>query len=254
MKRIIYGINPVAEALCSRLAGKNAAAGIERILASSRRRDKSADGIMKKARAMNVEVKAVSDEELSTLCKTRAHQGVVALMKGGYPYRSLDDIITAWRKSGEKAFFLLLDEVQDPMNMGAVIRSANLAGVHGIVVPKDRASEVTPTVTKASAGATEHTAIVRVTNLKNTIKRFKDEGVWVTGIEAGSEETIYQTDFTGDVAIVVGSEGRGIRRLVKESCDFCAHIPMRGQVNSLNAAQAGTVTLFEVYRQRDYSE
>jgi 23S rRNA (guanosine2251-2'-O)-methyltransferase len=162
----------------------------------------------------------------------------------------LDDLIQAWKKSKRPAFFLILDSIQDPQNLGSLIRTAEAAGAHGVVIPKDRASEITPTVVKASAGATAHVSIAMVTNLVNAISTLKDEGVWVAAIEADASQSIYNTDFKSDTAVVIGSEGAGIRRLVKKTCDFSVAIPMSGKVNSLNAAQAGAVTMFEILRQR----
>jgi 23S rRNA (guanosine2251-2'-O)-methyltransferase len=154
------------------------------------------------------------------------------------------------QKSMSLAFFLVLDSIQDPQNMGSLVRTAHAAGVHGVIVPKDRQSSVTATVVKASAGATEHIPIARVTNLAQTLERLKKENVWVLAVETGCKEDIFTSELKRDLAIVIGSEGKGIRRLVRERCDFCVTIPMAGKVNSLNAAQAGAVALFEARRQR----
>jgi len=246
--RIVYGINPVREAI--RAGGGN----IERIIASGHRRDRTLDAVLREALSMNLRVERVAPDELVRLCGgAQRHQGVAALMKGGYGYRSLEDLIASWKGGGEKALFLMLDSIQDPQNMGALIRSAHSAGASGVIVPKDRSSEITPVVAKASAGATEHTAVARVTNLRNAIKLLKERGVWVIGVEADSGRSIYEADLTTDVAMVIGSEGSGIRRLVREECDYCVSIPMKGRVGSLNAAQAGTVALFEAMRQRGFS-
>lgn len=147
---------------------------------------------------------------------------------------------------------LILDSIEDPQNLGSLIRTANSAGVHGVIIPKDRASSVTPTVVKTSAGATEHTMISQVTNIAQTIEMLKKQGIWVIGIEGDAKQSIYKTDFNIDVAIVIGGEGKGIRRLVKEKCDFLASIPMNGQVSSLNAGVAGAIAMFEVLRQRGF--
>ncbi|MFQ5735991.1 MAG: 23S rRNA (guanosine(2251)-2'-O)-methyltransferase RlmB [Thermodesulfobacteriota bacterium] len=240
--RIVYGINPVTEAL----RGK----GVERVVVASQRADRAARNVIEAARARKVEVARASRDELTRLAGTSAHQGVVAVMSVEFAYADIEDLIAAWRSSGERALFLLLDSIQDPQNFGSLVRTAHAAGVHGIVIPKDRASEVTPVVVKASAGATEHTPIAREVNLVRAIERFKRENVWVAGIEADSRQTIYEADLDRDLAIVVGSEGRGIRRLVRESCDFCLSIPMAGSINSMNAAQAGAVAMFEARRQR----
>ena len=292
--RIIYGINPVTEAI---KAASNGAYSIDRVVACEKP-GKSGGGAIDKvlalARKCGVRVESVSPKRLDELSTTAgggpdrqvhserkvAHQGIVALIKGGFPYRDLDGLVSAWRRSNGPALILLLDSIEDPQNMGTLIRSAHCAGVDGVVITKDRSAEVTPTVVKASAGATEHTPIARVTNLVRALKGLKDEGVWTIAIEAraieagaieaggieaggigaagmgageketGFGKTIYECDLASDIALVIGSEAKGIRRLVKKECDIQAGIPMRGRLNSLNAAQAGAVVLFEALRQR----
>lgn len=241
--RTIYGINPVTEALRS---GKK----IERVIVISSRRDKAVASIMKAAGDRGIEVVSAPEEELRRVAGTEKHQGVAAVLPGDFAYRDIEDLIAAWKASSEQAFFLILDSIQDPQNLGSLVRTANAAGVHGIIIPKDRSSEVTSTVVKTSAGATETTPIARETNITRAIERLKEEGVWVAAIEAGCRDTVYGADLDRDLAIVIGSEGRGIRRLVRESCDFCVSIPMYGEISSLNAAQAGAVALFEARRQR----
>ncbi|CAG1066143.1 23S rRNA (guanosine-2'-O-)-methyltransferase RlmB [uncultured bacterium] len=241
--RTIYGINPVTEAL---RAGKN----IDRVVVSDTRADKAVASIIKAAADRGIEVKRAPDEELKRISKTEKHQGVAAVIAEDFKYRDLEDLIAAWKESGDQAFFLILDSIQDPQNLGSLVRTANAAGVHGIVIPKDRASEVTATVVKTSAGATEVTPIARETNITRAIERLKEEGVWVAAIEAGCRDTVYSADLDRDLALVIGSEGRGIRRLVRENCDFCVSIPMYGEISSLNAAQAGAVAMFEARRQR----
>ncbi|MBI2400123.1 MAG: 23S rRNA (guanosine(2251)-2'-O)-methyltransferase RlmB [Deltaproteobacteria bacterium] len=241
--RTIYGINPVTEAL---RAGKN----IDRVVVSDTRGDKAVALIMKSASDKGIEVKRAPEDELRRISKTEKHQGVAAVLAEDFRYRDLEDLIAAWKESGGQAFFLILDSIQDPQNLGSLVRTANAAGVHGIIIPKDRASEVTATVVKTSAGATEVTPIAREVNISRAIERLKEEGVWVVAIEAGCRDTVYSADLDRDIAIVIGSEGRGIRRLVRENCDFCVSIPMYGEISSLNAAQAGAVALFEARRQR----
>lgn len=241
--RTIYGINPVTEAL---RAGKN----IDRVVVSEARADKAVASIIKAATDRGIEVRRAAEEEVRKLAKTDKHQGVAAVIAEDFMYRDIEDLIAAWKESGDEAFFLILDSIQDPQNLGSLIRTANAAGVHGIIIPKDRASEVTSTVVKASAGATEVTPIARETNITRAIERLKQEGVWVAAIEAGCRDTVYDADLDRDLALVIGSEGRGIRRLVRESCDFCVSIPMYGEISSLNAAQAGAVAMFEARRQR----
>lgn len=241
--RVVYGVNPVREAL----KGKGA---IERVVVSRDRKDRAAQDVALAARKRNVEVASVAREELDRLAGTANHQGVVAVFAGEFAYSDIDDLIAVWKKSKERALFLVLDSIQDPQNLGSLVRTAHASGVHGIIIPKDRACEVTPAVVKTSAGATEHTPIAREVNLVRAIEKLKAEGVWAAAIEADCRDNIYLSDLDRDLAIVVGSEGKGIRRLVRESCDLCLSIPMAGLVNSLNAAQAGAVALFEARRQR----
>ena len=241
--RTIYGINPVTEAI---RAGKN----MDHVIVSASRSDKTAVSIMKAATDAGIEVRRAPEEELRRLTKTDKHQGVAAVLAEEFRYSSFEDLIDAWKQSGSQAFFLILDSIQDPQNLGSLVRTANAAGVHGVIIPKDRASEVTSTVVKTSAGATEVTPIAREVNITRVIERLKEEGVWVVAVEGGCAETVYSADLDRDIAIVIGSEGRGIRRLVKENCDFCVSIPMYGEISSLNAAQAGAVALFETRRQR----
>lgn len=242
--RVIYGINPVMEALKS---GRDT---LEKVFVARGRADRTVQAIIDTARARGVSIERRSPGELEGLSQTPRHQGVVAIIAGQFRYSDIHDAIEAWKASGQHAFFLILDSVQDPQNLGSLIRTAHAAGVHGVIIPKDRAAEVTPAVVKASAGATEHTLIAREVNISRAIETLKEQGVWVAAIEAGCEEELYSTDLSHDIAVVIGSEGHGIRRLVRESCDYCLSIPMAGKVNSLNAAQAGAVAMFEIRRQR----
>ncbi len=244
--RIIYGINPVKEAL------KASPESIERVLISKERAFGTGD-IIKAAQAKNIEVRRLPQKELAALAGTQKHQGVAASIIGEFRYKDIEDLISSWKIAKEPAFFLVLDSIQDPQNLGSLIRASVAAGVHGIIIPKDRACEVTPAVVKASAGASEHALIAREVNLTRAVERLKEEGVWAAAIEAGCKDDIYKTDLKRDLAIVVGSEGKGIRRLVRESCDFCVSIPMSGALNSLNAAQAGAIAIFEARRQRLYA-
>lgn len=241
--RIVYGINPVLEALRSNGA-------LERVVVSKDRKDRAAADVAAKARERKVDVVMVAREELDRLAGSTNHQGVVAVFAGEFVYSDMEDLIAVWKRSGESALFLVLDSIQDPQNLGSLVRTAHASGVHGVIIPKDRACEVTPVVVKASAGATEHTPIAREVNLVRAIERLKAEGVWAAAVEADCKDNIYRSDLDRDLAIVVGSEGKGIRRLVRESCELCVSIPMAGVVNSLNAAQAGAVALFEARRQR----
>lgn len=241
--RIIYGINPIIEALNSHPEY------FKDILIVRGRGGKAGEEIKGLASKNGIRCRTVEKEEIERLIKTPHHQGVAAML-AEFRYAEIEDIITKWKSSGEKAFILILDCIQDPQNFGSLIRTANAAGVHGIIIPKDRAAEVTPAVVKASAGAVEHTLICRVTNIVNAINMLKEAGIWVVGIEAESKQDIYSFDMDTDLAIVIGSEGKGIRRLVKEKCDACLSIPMKGDISSLNASVAGGIALFEVLRKR----
>ncbi len=244
--RMIYGVNPVMEAI------KASPGNIDRLLVSEQRSDRTVAGILRAAKTLNIEVKKVASAELDRLAGKVRHQGVAAVISGEFKYREIEDLIEAWKETGKPAFFLILDSIQDPQNLGSLIRTSSAAGVNGVIIPKDRACEITPAVVKASAGATEHMLVAREVNLVRAVERLKEENVWVAGVEAGSSESIYGMDLNRDLALVIGSEGKGIRRLVKESCDFTVSIPMEGNLNSLNAAQAGAVAMFEARRQRSY--
>ena len=241
--RIIYGINPVLEAL------KSHPEYFKHILIASGRVGQAAEKIKKLAEQHGIQRKSVTKEDIERLVKTPHHQGVAATLSE-FKYAAIEDIVEKWKSSDEKAFILILDCIQDPQNLGSLIRTANASGVHGVIIPKDRAAEVTPTVVKSSAGAVEHTLICRVTNISDTILRLKEAGLWIIGIEAGSSQDIYSFDMNTDLAVVIGSEGKGIRRLVKERCDVCLSIPMKGAISSLNASVAGGIALFEVLRKR----
>ncbi len=247
-KRIIYGINPVREAMRS-------GAEIDRLLvlpgpSGSRRSAGALEDLVKQARAHAIRVETAEAAELKRISGTENHQGLVAVMRHGFKYCDLEDIIKCFKESNEKALILILDSIEDPQNMGTLIRSAEASSVHGVIIPKDRSARITGTVSKASAGAIEHVRIHIATNINSAIKRLKEVGVWVVALEADSENSISNIDLDMDVALVIGSEGKGIRRLVKENSDLCASIPLSGKTGSLNAAQAGTIALYETRRQR----
>lgn len=209
--------------------------------------------ISEKAKRQSVPVQVAPRHELDRLAGSGEHQGVVAQV-ADYPYSSVADIMNLARQRGESPFLLLLDSLQDPQNFGSLLRTAEAVGVSGVVIPKRRAVEVTPAVVKASAGAVEHLEVAQVANLVQTIESLKREGVWVVGVEASGQQLYDQADLTGPIAIVVGGEGAGLGRLVRESCDFLIRLPMRGRVTSLNAAVAGSIVLYEVWRQRKAKE
>jgi len=242
--RMIFGVNPVMEAI------KAGPGNIDWLLVSESRSDKTVVEILRAAKARDIGVRKVASAELDRLAGKVKHQGVAAVISGEFKYRDIEELIDAWKATGKPAFFLILDSIQDPQNLGSLIRTAVAAGVQGVIIPRDRACEITPAVVRSSAGATEHMLIAREVNLVRAIERLKHDNVWVAGVEADSKESLYGMDLLRDLALVIGSEGKGIRRLVRESCDFTVSIPMEGSINSLNAAQAGAVVMFEARRQR----
>ena len=196
-----------------------------------------------------VPFRSLEREELDELCEGGNHQGV-AVRTGGFPYISLDQVIHDV-KEDESALVLLLDHIEDPQNVGSLLRTADAAGVTAVLIPEDRASGVTPGVVRASAGASEHMRVAKVVNLVRAMKELQECGAWITGLDFGPDAKPYTAvDFKGRVGLVVGSEGNGLSRLVRETCDFIACLPMKGRVASLNAGVAGAIALYEVVRQR----
>ena len=191
----------------------------------------------------------VDRRKLDAISETGVHQGVIA-QAAAHEYVSIDDILQVARDRGEQPLILVCDGLTDPHNLGAVIRSAETAGAHGVVIPKRRSVGLTATAAKASAGAIEHIGVARVTNLAAAIDELKENGVWVFGADAGGDKQLYEADFAGAAAIVIGSEGNGLSRIVHDKCDFIVSIPMKGKVNSLNASAAAAVLLYEAVRQR----
>ena len=206
--------------------------------------------VARAAATAGVPVRLRDRPDLDRLAGTSHHQGAVLRVEP-FAYQDLEDLLGRWRNSGERAFFLLLDGITDPHNLGAILRSAEAAGCHGVVVPKDRSCPITPVVDKASAGALAHLPLAQVTNLARTLEELKREGVWIYGLAGDDGATpLYGVDFCGDVALVLGSEGEGLRPNVRRHCDGLAALPMAGAVSSLNASVAAGVALFEVVRQR----
>ena len=204
--------------------------------------------VKREAQKRGTPIKYVSRERLDQLSATGKHQGVIAY-GAAYEYAQVEDILQAARDKGEPPFLFLLDNIEDPHNLGAIIRTANLAGAHGVIVPKNRAAGLTATVAKTSAGALNFTPVARVTNLVQTMEALKKEGIWFVCADMGGTR-MYDLDLTGPVGLVIGSEGEGVGRLVKETCDFVASIPMKGQISSLNASVAAGVLAYEIVRQR----
>lgn len=210
------------------------------------------DGIMntisREAGKGDTIINYVAKERLDQMSSTGKHQGVIA-QAAAYEYAELEEIFAKAEEQGEPPFIFLLDEIEDPHNLGAIIRTANLAGAHGVIIPKRRAAGLTATVVKASAGALNYTPVVKVTNLAQTIEELKKRGLWFVCADMGGE-TMYRLNLTGPIGLVIGNEGEGVSRLVKEKCDYIASIPMKGNIDSLNASVAAGVLAYEIVRQR----
>lgn len=204
--------------------------------------------IIREAKKTDTIIRYVDREILDRLSKTGHHQGVVANAVA-YDYAEVEDILNAAREKGEPPFVFILDGIEDPHNLGAIIRTANLAGAHGVIIPKRRAVGLTATVAKTSAGALNYTPVAKVTNLSATIEELKKEGLWFVCADMGGE-TMYNLNLTGPIGLVIGNEGEGVSRLVKEKCDYVASIPMKGNIDSLNASVAAGVLAYEIVRQR----
>ena len=202
--------------------------------------------IAREARKTDTIINYVSKERLDQLSETRAHQGVIAQV-AAYEYATVEDILAKAEEKGEPPFIFLLDNVEDPHNLGAIIRTANLAGAHGVIIPKRRAVGLTSTVAKTSAGAINYTPVAKVTNLVRTIEELKEKGIWFVCADMGGD-TMYQLNLTGPIGLVIGNEGEGVSRLVREACDFTASIPMKGDIDSLNASVAAGVLAYEIVR------
>jgi 23S rRNA (guanosine2251-2'-O)-methyltransferase len=208
----------------------------------------SINKILGMAKDKNIIVQEVDKKKLDSMAGGNAHQGVVALVTG-FEYSTLDDILKLAKSKEESPFVVILDGIEDTHNMGAIIRTAESAGVHGIVIPKRRSAMVNQTVYKASAGAVEHMLISNVTNISSTIEELKKQGLWVYGADMDGEEYYFSSSLKGPIALVIGNEGKGISRLVKEKCDVLIKIPMMGKVSSLNASAAASILIYEVVRQ-----
>lgn len=204
--------------------------------------------IKREAKKQDTIIKYVTKERLDQLSETGKHQGVIAVA-AAYSYAEVEDILAAAREKGEPPFVILLDNIEDPHNLGAIIRTANLAGAHGIIIPKNHAVGLTATVARTSAGALNYTPVAKVTNLSRTIEDLKKEGLWFVCADMGGT-SMYRLDLKGPIGLVIGSEGEGVSRLVKEKCDMTASIPMKGDIDSLNASVAAGVLAYEIVRQR----
>ena len=236
---IVDGVNVIRELL-------NANKRIEKIIAEDTN-NKEILILIDRARAVGIKVEIVDKKDLERIAKAKT-QGIIAFIEK-YRYADIDDILEIAEKKKEKPFIVILDGISDPHNLGAIIRTCECAGVHGVIIPENRACEVTDTVYRTSAGAVVHMPIAMVTNLTRTINELKEKGIWVYALEAGNKK-IYEGDYTYPTAIVVGSEGKGVSRLVLDSVDEVMSLDMYGHVNSLNASNASAIAVYEVVRQR----
>jgi 23S rRNA (guanosine2251-2'-O)-methyltransferase len=242
--RIVYGVNPVTELL--RAGGEGLA---ELWLADGGARGAALGDLERLGRAAGAKVRHAPRPKLDRLAGTDHHQGIVAVV-ADFRYAELEDLLAAAEASGRPALLVVLDGVEDPHNLGAVIRSAHALGGHGVVIPKDRAVGVTPAVAKASAGAIERCPVARVTNVSKAIESLKEAGVWSVALAADAEKPLSALDLRGPTALVLGSEGEGIRPLVRRTCDLDANIPMTGDFESLSVSASAAVALYETARQR----
>ena len=241
MENKIEGRNAVLEAL---RAGKP----IDKLYVLDGCPDGPVRTIIREAKKGDTIINYVKKERLDQLSETGHHQGVIA-MAASYEYATVEDILEKAREKGEASFIFVLDNIEDPHNLGAMIRTANLAGAHGVIIPKRRAVGLTPTVARTSAGAINYTPVAKVTNLKQTMEQLKKEGMWFVCADMDGTP-YYQMDLKGPMGLVIGNEGEGVSRLIKETCDFVASIPMKGDIDSLNASVAAGVLAFEIARQR----
>lgn len=237
----IEGRNAVLEAFRS---GKV----IDKLYIQDGLKDGTISTILRDAKKRDVIVSFVSKDKLDQMSFAKKHQGVIALT-AAYEYSEIEDIFAKAEEKGEAPFIFILDEIEDPHNLGAIIRTANLAGAHGVIIPKRRAVGLTATVVKASAGAINYTPVVKVTNIAKTIEELKERGLWFACADMGGE-SMYRCNLTGPIGLVIGNEGSGVSRLVKEKCDYVVSIPMKGDIDSLNASVAAGVLAYEIVRQR----
>ncbi len=245
--RIVAGLHSVRSAL------RHTPEGMLELWVDAARHDQRLQEILRLARAAGVSVQPVAKKTLDKLAGDSRHQGVVARLRGGgaHDERFLDELLA---NLDAAPFLLILDGVQDPHNLGACLRSADAAGVHAVIAPKDRSAGLTHTASKVASGAAEHVPFVQVTNLARTLRRLRDgHGIWLVGASGDAEKSLYELDLKGPLGIVMGAEGEGMRRLTAEACDFLASLPMRGSVESLNVSVAAGVCLYEAARQRETS-
>lgn len=241
-ENVVFGRNPVAEALKS---GRT----IDKIFITKGEHEGSIIKIIAIAKEKGIPIIEVDRNKIENITKSSSHQGIMAFVTD-YVYYTPEDIIAYAKEKGEAPFILILDGINDPHNLGAVIRTANACGIHGIILPKRNSCGLTSTVFKAAAGAVEYVKIARVVNITATLEFLKENNIWTYGADGSATGDIYHTDMKGAAAIILGDEGYGISRLVKEHCDFLVKIPMKGEISSLNVSVAGAVIMYEVIRQR----
>ncbi len=241
MEDKIIGRNPVLEAIRS---GRE----IDKLLVKKGRFEGSIVPIIKKAKQQGIIIQEVERQKLDQLSEGENHQGIIAFVSA-HEYVSISEILERAKAKEEAPFILLCDKITDPHNLGAILRTANAAGVHGVIIPKRNSVGLNSVVAKTSAGAIEYTPVARVTNLVQTMQQLKEEGLWIAGADMGGE-SMQKANLTGALGLVIGSEGEGISRLVKETCDFLVQIPMLGEISSLNASVAASVLMYEAVRQR----
>jgi len=246
-KEILFGINPVYEAL---RAGRR---DIFKVYIAKEKISKRLEGIVTLADSLKIPAEESTSLYLKSISGSEHHQGV-GIETGPYPFVKISDMLDSIQGGKSNSFLLLLDNIMDPHNLGALIRTALCVGVNGVIIPKDRSAQPTPTVSKSSAGALEHICLSRVTNMVNTITMLKKSGLWIAGMDKISAESIFTCDMKRFNAIVIGGEGNGLRPLVKKNCDMLLSIPQTGPLDSLNASAAGAVVMYEVFRQRRLSE
>lgn len=238
---VIEGRNAVIEAF---RAGKT----IDKLFVLEHCKEGSMNTVLREAKKQGTVINYVKRERLDQMSETGKHQGVIAYI-AAYEYGSVEDILKKAEDKGEQPFVIILDDIEDPHNLGAIVRTANLAGAHGVIIPKHRASGLTATVVKASAGAINYTPVAKVTNISKTIEELKEKGLWFVCADMDGT-TMYDLDLKGPIGLVIGNEGKGVSRLVKEKCDFIAKVPMFGNIDSLNASVAAGVLAYEIVRQR----
>ncbi|KOR26365.1 23S rRNA (guanosine(2251)-2'-O)-methyltransferase RlmB [Clostridium sp. L74] len=239
---IIEGRNAVIEALKSDKT-------IEKIMIAKGDLEGSVKVIISLAKEKGIVINEVDRKKLDSISQTKSHQGVIAFTTP-YQYCAVEDIIRYAKAKGEDPFIVILDEIEDPHNFGSILRTAEVCGAHGVIIPKRRNVGVTPTVYKTSAGAAEHMKISKVTNINNVIDKFKEKGIWIYGADMCGNDYCFDANLSGPIALVIGSEGRGISKLTKSKCDVLVKIPMLGKITSLNASVAGGILMYEILKQR----